>query len=181
MEHPGASPPGRLSLSKYMHVCTVTIPTRLKVRGELDDAVATGKGLFVFPHHVHEARQPGGSQDFPVCLPSLHRSTEISHECYRGWLYLTLGDLSSDLHIHRTSTLPTKSSPYPFVLVSLNIRNIQNSPLISSKAHCSKQCCVVLSQGMCVCFWGQSCCWPLVSSHCSLKIHEDLFSCFFFF
>ncbi|EDK99914.1 mCG144878, partial [Mus musculus] len=89
---------------------------------------------------------PVGFEDFPVCLPSLHRSTEISHVCYRGWLYLSLGDLSSELHIHRISTLPTKSSPYPFVLVPLNIGNSSNSSLVSSTAHCSKQCCVVLSQ-----------------------------------
>lgn len=140
-------------LSNYKHVscaATVTMPTRLKVRGKLDDAVATGKGLFVFLHCIHEARQLVGSEDFPVCLPFLHRSTELLHVCHRDWLYLRLGDLSSDLNIHWTSTLPTKSSPFPFVLDSLNTRNFQNSSLISSAAHCSKQCCVVLSQSMCV-------------------------------
>lgn len=44
----GTSPPNRLSPSKSMNVCCATNAYYTKVRGDLDDAIATGKGLFGF-------------------------------------------------------------------------------------------------------------------------------------
>lgn len=44
----GTSPPNRLSPPKSMNVCCAGNAYYTKVRGDLDDAIATGKGLFGF-------------------------------------------------------------------------------------------------------------------------------------
>lgn len=83
----GTSLPNRLSPSKSMNVCCAANAYYTKVRGDLDDAIATGKGLFGFSHHVHEASQSEGSEGFPVSAFPLSKevlrfhvhATEVSH------------------------------------------------------------------------------------------------------